>query len=310
MTAPDISFAPIAQSACLRTAPAGELTITEVRAQPGIRLSWRTRTEDASLVAMLDGSFTESFATRSITCEGSVAVFKPAGAVHADHYGPHGARFLVITLPSASVVRLHLAGQSGDGVVGVRHPTIIDIARRIKAECDRVDAYSELVLEGLILELTGTLIREHQADHCSLAPRWLRATRERLQTEFASRLTVAQLASDAGVHPDHLSRSFQQHYGLLIGEYVRHCRVRWAAEAIASTEIPLLEVATAAGFADQSEFTRRFRELMGTTPGRYPGRRALRHRNSGCSAFRRRGSAYRWYGHRIHLCDRSGEPVG
>jgi AraC family transcriptional regulator len=262
------TFAPITQGACLRTATAGDLRVTETSVAPGRRFPWHAH-EHACLVVLLEGSFTEAFRTRSVACDGPAALFKPAGELHADHYGQHGARFLIVEFPRAQMEHLCPSVRGCDDVACVRTTEVLELATRLHGELDHADAFTSLVLEGLILELVGTTFREHGLGELSLAPRWLRKTRERLHESFSSRLTVSQLATDAGVHPDHLSRCFRQHYGMLIGEYVRHLRVRWAADAIATTGTPLIDVAMAAGFADQSEFTRRFRELMGTTPGRY-----------------------------------------
>jgi AraC family transcriptional regulator len=267
------SFAPITQGACLRVAAAGSLRVTETVVAPGRRLPWHAH-EQACLVVLLEGSFTEAFRSRSIVCDGGVALFKPAGALHADYYGQHGARFLVVELPVDQLAHRSPRADGYDHIASVRSPDVLAMATRIRDELDHADTYSPLILEGIILELVGITFREHGLGERSRAPRWLSKTRERLHDGFLSRLTVPQLASEAGVHPDHLSRCFRQHYGTFIGEYVRHLRVRWAADTIAKTALPLSDVARAAGFADQSEFTRRFRELMGTTPGRY--RAALR----------------------------------
>ena len=43
----------------------------------------------------------------------------------------------------------------------------------------------------------------------------------------------------------------------------------WAAAELACTDTPLAVIATNAGFADQSHFTRLFRHHLGITPARY-----------------------------------------
>jgi AraC family transcriptional regulator len=43
----------------------------------------------------------------------------------------------------------------------------------------------------------------------------------------------------------------------------------WAATEISLGETPLGVIATQAGFADQSHFTRAFRRYVGITPARY-----------------------------------------
>ena len=40
-------------------------------------------------------------------------------------------------------------------------------------------------------------------------------------------------------------------------------------DLLTATELPLSQIALAAGFSDQSHCSRRFRELVGITPSRY-----------------------------------------
>jgi AraC family transcriptional regulator len=49
-------------------------------------------------------------------------------------------------------------------------------------------------------------------------------------------------------------------------QYLRRLRLEWAAERLRKPDDPLAEIASAAGFADQSHFTRRFKRLFGVTP--------------------------------------------
>jgi AraC family transcriptional regulator len=95
--------------------------------------------------------------------------------------------------------------------------------------------------------------------------------RERLDSRIGTRPSLAELAALARVHPVHLARSFRQHYGVSIGEYVRRLRLEWAAAQLAATQTPIALLAAQAGFADQSHFTRAFKRHTGLTPGRYRG---------------------------------------
>jgi len=54
-----------------------------------------------------------------------------------------------------------------------------------------------------------------------------------------------------------------------VGDYVRRLRVDYAAYQLSQTDDPLSEIAAAAGFADQSHFSRTFSGIMGSTPSRY-----------------------------------------
>jgi AraC family transcriptional regulator len=260
-------FAPITLGTCLRSETIGDLRIAEARAKPG-RLPWHAH-EHACLLVVLEGSFTEAFRTKAIPCDEATALFKPAGESHSNDHGGTAARFLVVNFLPGKVAHLREEARSLDHVANLRSGDVMQLGTRIFDELVRDDTLSPLVMEGLILELLATTFRHCGYHMVARPPRWLERTRERLHDEFASKLSIADIAADAAVHPDHLSRSFRQYYGLLIGEYVRRLRVEWASQRLAGTDIPLAQIAAAAGFSDQSEFTRRFREHTGTTPARY-----------------------------------------
>jgi AraC family transcriptional regulator len=66
-----------------------------------------------------------------------------------------------------------------------------------------------------------------------------------------------------------LARTFRRQRGESVGDCVRRLRVESARRLLEDGRQPLSEVALAAGFADQSHFTRVFRRLTGMTPGEY-----------------------------------------
>ena len=51
--------------------------------------------------------------------------------------------------------------------------------------------------------------------------------------------------------------------------FVLERRLAKSRELLARTDLSLSEVAFAVGFADQSHFTRRFRRVVGVSPGQF-----------------------------------------
>ena len=64
----------------------------------------------------------------------------------------------------------------------------------------------DLQVESLISELLGGVACKPETGY--IAPFWLRRVREKLHAEFHTRITMDDLARDAGVHPVHVSRVF------------------------------------------------------------------------------------------------------
>jgi AraC family transcriptional regulator len=102
----------------------------------------------------------------------------------------------------------------------------------------------------------------------TVAPSWLARVRDALHEHFADPPSLAELACDADVHPDHLGRTFRRYYGLTPGAYVRRVRLERAIRLIVDTQRPLAEIAYATGFADQSHMTRQVGDATGLPPGR------------------------------------------
>ena len=142
-----------------------------------------------------------------------------------------------------------------------------NVTRRIHDELLHIDSASRIALEGLVLLLLAETIREANSE--SRVSRWLRRVRDRLQDEFIIVPSLSQIAADVGVHPTYLASSFQQHFGVSIGEFIRLRRIDRAREILSHSDRPLSEVALQLGFSDQSHFSRTFKKQTGLSPLEY-----------------------------------------
>jgi AraC-like DNA-binding protein len=97
----------------------------------------------------------------------------------------------------------------------------------------------------------------------------LKRVEEHIDANLDSALDVEELAALVQMSPSHFTRSFNRSVGLTPHRYVIQCRVAKARELLATTELPLIEIALSIGFSDQSHFSRRFQELVGVPPGAY-----------------------------------------
>ncbi len=80
--------------------------------------------------------------------------------------------------------------------------------------------------------------------------------------------TLQEAADLLQTHPSHLSRSFSQTFGISPHRYVIGERVEIARKLLLAG-VPVTEVAEFSGFYDQAHLTRHFRQVLGTTPGRF-----------------------------------------
>ena len=96
-----------------------------------------------------------------------------------------------------------------------------------------------------------------------------RRTLAYIEANLASKMTIDGLANVAALSRSHFSRAFKRSLGFSPKEYVVVRRVERAKAMISSTRERLAEVALACGFADQAHLNRRFRDLIGMSPGRW-----------------------------------------
>jgi len=218
------------------------------------------------LAVVLEGALVKSFPRRALELGRSNAVAIPVGATHGARFGSDGARILIVRPRSAS----DPVAVCFDRVAELRGRELTWLAWRLAGELRASDAAAPLAAEGFALELLAATTREARIERSpGRPPAWLRSAEELLRARLADRIGLGELAEVVGVHPTYLARAFRAHYGLSVGEYGRRLRLAWAAAELARGEKPLAEIATSAGFADQSHFTRVFRRHIGTTPARY-----------------------------------------
>lgn len=136
-----------------------------------------------------------------------------------------------------------------------------------------VDEASELEIESRFLAAMSLLI-ERYAEFRPKSPKIgnersaIHKTRQYIEAHFAQGVTLNELAEQAALSPHYLLRAFCKEVGLPPHAYLQDVRVRHAQRLIEAGE-PLSDVAFAVGFSSQSHLTRRFKQFVGVTPGRY-----------------------------------------
>lgn len=85
-------------------------------------------------------------------------------------------------------------------------------------------------------------------------------------SQYDEPLTLAQIASVAGLSRMHFAALFRRAMGVRPHEYLLRCRIERAQEMLLRGENPLVAIALAVGFQTQSHFTSVFKRLTGKPP--------------------------------------------
>lgn len=246
--------------AVAREARVGGVVLTETRYAPSASIAVH-RHESFYFFLVLAGQFEEHRGAQRSTA--IVSALRPGE--------PHGARvsgrargFSVELTPSWSRFAWLRAARAAAGAAP--HELALLLAR-LRQELDTRDAARALAVEGLALELAAWTTRTGDAAAERFIPPLLRRAMERLRAD-AEPPTCAALAEDAGLAPDAFARAFRRHVGASVGQFARRARLERARAALAGPR-PLSELALAAGFYDQSHFTRQFKAAFGLPPSAY-----------------------------------------
>jgi AraC-like DNA-binding protein len=97
-----------------------------------------------------------------------------------------------------------------------------------------------------------------------------------IDLHYAKPLRVDQLAASAYLSPDRFTEIFAAVMGRTPRDYIRHVRLERAKTLLATSAMPISDVARATGFRENPYFTRAFRAATGISPREF--RRAAQSR--------------------------------
>lgn len=193
----------------------------------------------------------------------------PPHVVHDGRPGaPNGYRKRVLYLESG-LLPDRLIGPAVDRPE-VRVP---GLRREISRLHDRLGSHDDAFEAETRLEFVAERIREALGEP-AIEPGKDRAYRlaERLRADLDAHLfepiTLAAAAERVGSETTLVARAFADAFGIPPHRYLIGRRLDAARDRILRGQ-PLADVAAEVGFVDQAHLTRRFRQFLGTTPGRY-----------------------------------------
>jgi len=92
---------------------------------------------------------------------------------------------------------------------------------------------------------------------------------EYAREQLARSPSVSDLADIAGMSRFQLDRRMRHVFGLTTGQWLLKLRIDLAQRRLIESDDPMITIASEAGYADQSAFTRQFRQSTGMSPRAY-----------------------------------------
>lgn len=262
----------------LASGPGWEVNEVLCSAGPGDR-PFEEQHDAFCIAAVLQGTFRyRSSQGRATLVPGAVLLGNSGTCFECGHEHSRGDR----------CIAFHLSPQYLEGIVATvpgarrlsfdvpRLPPSAALTPVVAAvEGTRADA---LALEETTLDFAGAVIagladaESIQRPPSARDERRITETVKLIEARAHEPLNLTGLSSEGAMSPYHFLRTFRAVVGATPYQFVLGLRLRHAAVKLRQTDQPISAIAYEAGFGDLSEFNRRFRRIMGTTPTRYRGR--------------------------------------
>jgi AraC family transcriptional regulator len=151
-----------------------------------------------------------------------------------------------------------------------RDPRISHIGWALQAELQGSEPFGNLYAESLGLALASQLLKRYApiVPHRlgSFSKRRLASVIDYIHDNLARDLSLNELAAVAGLSPSHFNTLFKEATNRPAHKFIIQCRVEYAMSLLANRKLSIAEVASQAGFFDQSHMARCMRRVVGVTP--------------------------------------------
>ncbi|HET6725988.1 MAG TPA: helix-turn-helix transcriptional regulator [Gammaproteobacteria bacterium] len=241
--------------------------------QPYQRMD-RHRHPEAYICLVTDGGFIDNHLRGGEAADAGSVLVRPGGDEHKTACGSEGANCVKLELKVGWLSKGDSDALFRDRLT-LSSPDFLLLSRRIHRLMQAHDALpdaltlsSRLELESSVMDLLAHLVRPRGLPADGAPAQWLQKVHRAIVDEPFRQWTASALAAKVNRHPVHVSRVFREHYGEPLGSFFRRQRLERCRELLADGEVALVDVAMAAGYADQSHFTRAYKQAFGVTPGR------------------------------------------
>jgi AraC family transcriptional regulator len=163
-------------------------------------------------------------------------------------------------------------------VVKTRDPIVTAAVAAITGEAQQQAMGSGLYVEAAATQLVVHLLRKYarvtfreRTGEGRLSPAQVRRLTDYIETRLHEQLNLETLAAVAGMGVWTFTRHFRESFGRTAHAYIIERRIDRARRLLVEGSLPIKEVASACGFADQAHMTRVFQAHLHTTPATLRG---------------------------------------
>ena len=233
--------------------------------------SWPHYHSLAELYFLEDGSCTYIIDDKVYNVQSGDIVFIPAGAIHHTKYDNIKHSRMLINCSSAFIPDSFMSILSA-GKYLFRNPFVTDeikyILSKIENEYNHTDIVSDEIVNCYTKSLFYLLLRNADSFvDSSNTNRIIEPAVAYIKENFSSDISLSSMAKMFSVSPEHFSRMFKKETGLGFSKYLNSLRLQYAEQLLkASDNRNITEIAEICGFEDSNYFSKKFKEVYGTSP--------------------------------------------
>ena len=158
--------------------------------------------------------------------------------------------------------------------LGHLDPVVYHLGQTLVASLDQPNHTSKVFLDHVLHALNchfvcsyGGLRISTPRSRGGLSPLQMRRATEFLEAHLDGNIKLEQVARVCDLSVSHFARAFRQTFSRPPYRWLIERRVARAKDLIASSDLPLAEIAIQSGFGDQGAMNRSFKKILGVTPG-------------------------------------------
>lgn len=151
--------------------------------------------------------------------------------------------------------------------LGGDHGMLLDLKVRAGVEIAGITTAFEL--RAWLAAITREICKFVRDRQTGTTARAVARAKQYISENYASDITLDELARHVFLSPYYLSRVFSEEAGASITDYLKKVRMNKAQSLLMSTDKSILEIAMAVGYKDPNYFSRVFKRITGKAPHQY-----------------------------------------
>lgn len=212
-----------------------------------------------------------------VTTPGTVHVTEPAVPVRCLFRGPYDVLHLYVPNSLITEYARDMPGHHAPVLRSVAVPSkdiVVDWLGRALLEANRIDgSFGQTYADCLSMAIVARLLvspsgvgTSERSRGSKLAQWRLKRAIDYVEARLDEPISLAEVASSAGLTRMHFAAQFRAATGLRPHEYLLRRRIERAQEMLVGTGMSLVDVALSVGFQTQSHFTSVFKRYAGQPP--------------------------------------------